>query len=1560
MSHAARPIAAFSSHRRARPWLAGLTTATLTLGAAVGTSLPAAAAPAPAPAPSIPTVPEAFTLHSYPGAEYTIFLDFDGATVNPELWTKYIPDELPGWSPAADGSSWGPDELAFVEDAWAMLADRFSPWVVDVTTEDPGPEARGGHIVVTPYAPWVEESFAANIAGSEFGGTLDLSTNKPSLLFADGMWDARTIANIGAHETGHTFGVLHASGTPTYGDDHDVEEYFQGEMVDIWKVIANWTPIMGGSNANVAQWSRGDFPGATVTQDALAQISTYLELREDEAPSGSADAVPLPTVPAYVTSEDDIDSWTLGTCLAGSTVTVTPVVEYSSLDVAIALVRRGETTPILSANPPSYSAYDMSDPEYHEHFYGLDASLTVPDDGADYVLQVRGGGNGYWETGGYGPYGSIGGYTIEIDGCDGVNAGSAPAAAQPGAPWALESAFTELSGDEVRILWSEPWGAGASPITEYVISRQAYSTVTGQASGPLTEVATATADGTRAIVTDQPTGTYVFHVQAGSDEGLSQSATTGPFGFGPEVELAAPVIEAASNRVGEVVSIAPLAITPADANVEYQWRHRAATRSGTATEWLDIPGATGATYQLTTGDLGKELSVLVTASKAGRRSATASSLASAPVVAADAADYSEPFGEPTVGRFRVRDYDPDLGLYNRPRDLAIDAAGYVYVPADLDGVEGNERIQKFSPSGDLIATWDVAPAGKWRTSIVSVDVGPDGYIRVFDVNHRQIHVYSAEGALRHTWEVPMPYRDMVVLDRQTWISVDGDGRTYVADPTYGKVSRFDLDGTRTGLWDVTADRDRRDFEGSIAGVRAVTVDGETTLYYVHPEGGEIRALDEDGTIIGNWPLGGLTGSSDLTVGPDGDFYVLVRTGLGGGETPATWVRHFTPDFDLADEYRVWGIDVTGVEIGAAGQLYVAKNQFDVEIQMIALDGYPYGVPSAPTVTATPGNNMVIVEWTPPTNRPDFPLDAERPYTVSLGDQTYDTSGTWAQFYGLTSGVEYTARVVANNLSGASAPGTATVTPYGAPVAPTNVKVVAGDAQATVSWDAAVDHGLAVTSYTVTTWPATSTVVVEDGLSAVVTDLTNGQYYMFFVAATNEAGTSGPGIAGGTPSGIVSAPPSLVANPYPWSVELTWGLPTGGVVTHYTVTATGGGETFTGTTDQRFYPFEELTSGTKYTFTVVAENGAGKSAAATATATAHGEPSAPTGLKAVTGDGHVTLSWKASAANGSDIRHYRISTIPVTYDRIVFGLGAVVDGLTNGTTYTFKVAAENEHGWSAVAEISAKPAAPPFTKTSTPTVSGTKRVGQTLTANVAAWTPAASFTYQWYRGSSKISGATGKTYLLQPADLGKSISVEVTGSKDGYATKSVKSADGTVATGTFTAKPTISGTTKVGSALTAVAGTWAPKATFKYQWYRGTAAIAKATGKTYVLQPADLGKSISVKVTGSAAGYTSKTVASAGKKITAGTLTAATPTITGTLKAGSTLTAKPGTWKAGTSTKVTFKYQWLVAGKAVAGATKSTWKVPTSAKGKKVTVKVTGSATGYTAQAKTSAAKTIAK
>lgn len=167
-------------------------------------------------------------------------------------------------------------------------------------------------------------------------------------------------------------------------------------------------------------------------------------------------------------------------------------------------------------------------------------------------------------------------------------------------------------------------------------------------------------------------------------------------------------------------------------------------------------------------------------------------------------------------------------------------------------------------------------------------------------------------------------------------------------------------------------------------------------------------------------------------------------------------------------------------------------------------------------------------------------------------------------------------------------------------------------------------------------------------------------------------------------------------------------------------------------------------------------------------------------------------------------------------------------------------------------------------------------------------------------------------------------------------------------------PTISGAVKVGATVTAVPGAWTAGTTFTYQWNRAGTAIAGATKSTYTPVAADRGKKLTVSVTGSKTGYTSASKTSAAYTVGYGTLKAATPTISGTAKVGKTLTAHPGTWSAG-SAKPKLTYQWYANGAKISGATKSTLKLKTAQKGKKVTVKVTGTASGYTSVSKTSKA-----
>jgi hypothetical protein len=177
----------------------------------------------------------------------------------------------------------------------------------------------------------------------------------------------------------------------------------------------------------------------------------------------------------------------------------------------------------------------------------------------------------------------------------------------------------------------------------------------------------------------------------------------------------------------------------------------------------------------------------------------------------------------------------------------------------------------------------------------------------------------------------------------------------------------------------------------------------------------------------------------------------------------------------------------------------------------------------------------------------------------------------------------------------------------------------------------------------------------------------------------------------------------------------------------------------------------------------------------------------------------------------------------------------------------------------------------FSSAPTPKITGTAKVGQTLTASPGAWSPApTTFRYQWYRNGVAIQGATAKTRLLNSYDLGKSLSVKVTAVRSGYTTVTKGSGAVTVSAGVLTpATPKITGTASVGSTVKASAGAWGPApVTVKYQWYRNGAPISGATGATRVLNSYDASASITVKVTVSKAGYTTASRTSAAVKVAA--------------------------------------------------------------------------------------------
>lgn len=166
----------------------------------------------------------------------------------------------------------------------------------------------------------------------------------------------------------------------------------------------------------------------------------------------------------------------------------------------------------------------------------------------------------------------------------------------------------------------------------------------------------------------------------------------------------------------------------------------------------------------------------------------------------------------------------------------------------------------------------------------------------------------------------------------------------------------------------------------------------------------------------------------------------------------------------------------------------------------------------------------------------------------------------------------------------------------------------------------------------------------------------------------------------------------------------------------------------------------------------------------------------------------------------------------------------------------------------------------------PKISGTVAVGKTLTANPGTWKPStATLSYQWYRSGKKISGATAQTYTLTKSDLGKKMTVKVTGKQAEYKTTTVTSkSTRKVKPGTIVAGVTsVSGASPlVGQVVTvtASAADWSPNTVaLSYQWYRSGKAIKGANAADYSVTVADQGKKLSVKVSGKLSGYTTRVV-----------------------------------------------------------------------------------------------------
>ena len=179
------------------------------------------------------------------------------------------------------------------------------------------------------------------------------------------------------------------------------------------------------------------------------------------------------------------------------------------------------------------------------------------------------------------------------------------------------------------------------------------------------------------------------------------------------------------------------------------------------------------------------------------------------------------------------------------------------------------------------------------------------------------------------------------------------------------------------------------------------------------------------------------------------------------------------------------------------------------------------------------------------------------------------------------------------------------------------------------------------------------------------------------------------------------------------------------------------------------------------------------------------PDRPTGLSATATHDQVTLTWEDPSDDSITgyvvLRRNRDTDAKGHFDVLAADTGTVAATYTDAsvaaeTRYTYRIKAINQYGASERSRwyhIDTPEAPPPDTPpertnnpaTGSPAITGTARVGETLTVNTSGIADEdgledAAFSYQWLANSTAISGATASTYTPVEADEGNAVTVQV--------------------------------------------------------------------------------------------------------------------------------------------------------------------------------------------------------
>ena len=220
------------------------------------------------------------------------------------------------------------------------------------------------------------------------------------------------------------------------------------------------------------------------------------------------------------------------------------------------------------------------------------------------------------------------------------------------------------------------------------------------------------------------------------------------------------------------------------------------------------------------------------------------------------------------------DWDGGNDKLNNPADVALDAAGRVYVADQWHG-----RIQVFSPDGSYYATLDNGGTTENQVGCpTGVALAPNGYLYVTDPCSQRVQIFDRNllylATMGTSGEVGS---DNAHFNQPEDVVVDSRGVIYVSDRNNHRVQVFNASRAYVRTIGETGVQGE-DFD-HLSGPNGLTVDAADRLYIADAWNNRVQVFDKDGayltTIAGSWGTrtGQTRSAEGVAVAPDGDVFV---------------------------------------------------------------------------------------------------------------------------------------------------------------------------------------------------------------------------------------------------------------------------------------------------------------------------------------------------------------------------------------------------------------------------------------------------------------------------------------------------------------------------------------------------------------------------------------------------------------------------------------------------------------------------------------------------------------